>query len=314
MSKTLPSDMPDPYKVINYDQFDFQQSSIIKPKIQHFDAEHSSGDNKKIPVVVYSHDRNKLVYPLPNQYVVDMPDELQDVLAVEMVVSNIAFNPYNIMAGNNTLYVSGGNGSGVIREIILEPGKYTTDNIIVSVKALFNSNFPAHSFDITYDEVSMKFTITASSQFTFHNQIVEEQKVNYPERSLLTKLGFGCKIYTSVADGTGKQKLVSEFASDLSSDNDTIVIALETMGMNNSVNTVFNKSFAVLHQGGSLYESCNRTIRKVFNPPLARLAKIRVSFTDVMGKPYDFQNRDHILELVFEIPKSTRRYKAYIVD
>ena len=308
----------DPFKVINYDNFDFEGSSIIKPKIQNFDAEHS-GNNKKISVVIYSNDRNKLVYANPNQYVVELPDELQDVLAVEMVVSNVAFNPYNITSANNIVYVSDGQG-GPIQQVVLEPGKYSTNNICNRLASKLNDLMPGLGFNITYDDVTLKFTVSASGSFAFHNQVLEDTSATkiavYPPKSALTSLGFGCKVYNAAvsSDNNATYTCISEFACDLNNDNDAVVINVDAMSLNTSTNNVFNKSFAVMYNNNSVYESCTRTIRKAFNPPLARVGRMRLTFLGASGELYDFQNRDHILEFIFEVPKITRRYKAYIVD
>jgi hypothetical protein len=57
-----------------------------------------------------------------------------------------------------------------------------------------------------------------------------------------------------------------------------------------------------------MYESNNRVIKKSFNPPQARLARIRLSFYDVYGNLYDFQNQDHVIEFNIELFKMQRRY------
>ena len=42
------------------------------------------------------------------------------------------------------------------------------------------------------------------------------------------------------------------------------------------------------------------TYKKYYNPPIPAMRTLRVSFTDYDGKPYDFQNKDHLIELQFE--------------
>ena len=52
----------------------------------------------------------------------------------------------------------------------------------------------------------------------------------------------------------------------------------------------------------------NRVIKKTFNPPQARLTRIRLTFYDVYGNLYDFQNQDHGIEFNIELFKMQRRY------
>lgn len=297
-------------KVINYENYDFKASSIIKPSLHNFDGQHTNPANNKHAIVVSSVDRNKVIYPDPNKYIVDLPGDYQDVLAVEMIVSNIHFNPYNVTSMANRIYVV---ANGVEYEAVVTPGKYTSTTMIGAIESALNSVLPSAGFSVTYDAITLKFTFQANVDFQFRNADFQDTPIRtamYVKKSMLKKLGFGCDVYSSDTS----HKLLSPFAAEILDDpNEAIVMNVESMSVQISVSDVVNKCFSLIHKTSN-FESTSRSIRKTFNPPLARINKMRLAFTDTDGVLYDFQNRDHIIEFIFETPKTTSRYKAYIAD
>ena len=85
------------------------------------------------------------------------------------------------------------------------------------------------------------------------------------------------------------------------------------MNVKQSINNVFNKAFGIIPsdfsnlQIGDVY-----SIKKSFSPPMPRIDRLRIRFTDVYGNPYDFQNKEHLLEFAFYSHKNIRKYNAYI--
>ena len=55
--------------------------------------------------------------------------------------------------------------------------------------------------------------------------------------------------------------------------------------------------------GGGCLSASGHTLlaEKRWTPPLGRVARIAVAFTDLDGTPYDFQNQDHRLELLMDV-------------
>lgn len=53
---------------------------------------------------------------------------------------------------------------------------------------------------------------------------------------------------------------------------------------------------------------------KKFTPPISRLSRIKVSFTDKFGNPYDFQNMDHRIELIFKSFTQKRKYQNLFIN
>jgi hypothetical protein len=71
-----------------------------------------------------------------------------------------------------------------------------------------------------------------------------------------------------------------------------------------STNPATAKSFAVVPpcQGRLAFfaDQASATVEKTYDPPLERLARVAVSWTDYDGNPYDFQNQEHRIELVLK--------------
>lgn len=291
--------MNDPYKVINYDTFDFKNSAIIKPKSENFDDTHRI-PTKTTQVVVYSADRSS-AYPTPSDYVVDLYEELQDVISVELKFTTLKLNEYNVTDANRTLITSS-TSTPTLSTFLLKKGTYDGTTLATSLTALPIAN----SFSAMYDNLTQHIILMAAEQFTLHCDPVTYKS------SLLKTLGFACKNSTAVYNqALGKYELESDYAINLDPNN-TVIINIDTMPVKVSNNNVLNKAFAVLpHHLHNALTSDTYSIKKTFNPPMGRIDKLRIRFQDINGNPYDFQNRDHILEFTFESHKNIRKYQAY---
>jgi hypothetical protein len=281
-------------KVINYDTFDFKNSTVIEPKSNKFTE---STSNKSY--IVSSSERDLSLYPSPSSYVVPMIQDFLDVLSFSLIVHNIPFNPYNITKNNNQLFVE---LNGVSYSITIPPGKYDPGDLTTRLTAALSSATGESSWSVIYDDVKLHFIFGVGNGGSFRLVNNVGVKPTYPQNSILKRLGFPCGIIASI-NGVAE----STYASDIFDENDTIVVYIDTMQVNmGESSSVFNRSFAVLHK--NMYESNNRVIKKSFNPPQARLARIRLSFYDVYGNLYDFQNQDHVIEFNIELFKMQRRY------
>lgn len=88
-----------------------------------------------------------------------------------------------------------------------------------------------------------------------------------------------------------------------------VVLNIDPAFVNVSTNNALNKSFALLpSKSTDLSVPPERGAEKSFRPPVPKFGKIKVSLTDYDGKPYDFQNHEHRIELEF---KSIRQKKYY---
>jgi hypothetical protein len=291
-------------KIINYNDFDFANSTVIKP--------HTSLDvnnTKSTFVVIDSRDRDVTQYQHPSDYVVELNEELQDLISAELVVAHIPFKSYIVNTSNNCLNVT---VNTTTRDVILEAANYTEASLASALTTAMNSAFLGiTSFEVTYDELYDKYSITSTTpyQLTFR----QRDKSDYVPRSMGKLLGFDRKNYdVSIANPYGAYKITAPFRKNFD-DAQYIVMNVDTFTVNNSVNSIVNKSFAVIPDKRlalNVQTSTHRIIKN-FNPPISRLAKLRIRFTDFYGNLCDFQNHDHRLEIVFQSHKQVRRYQAY---
>lgn len=294
--------MSDKFKVINYDSYDFTNSAIIKPKTENFDDAHRI-PTKTTCVVIGSADRNQSSYPNPNDYYIELYEELQDVISVELKYAYIKHNEYNITQLSDTLRCSSASIT-TPSDYKIAHGIYTGSKL---AEVLTTLGF-AQGIQVIYDELTMHVKLSADEQFTIYTD-----PVTYRTGSLLKVLGFRNSNQTASLNVlTGRYELESAYALDLAPNN-AIVINIDTMNVKVSNNNTFNKAFAIIPPKYNEIQTSDKfTIKKVFSPPLGRIDKLHIKMQDIHGHPYDFQNKDHLLEFVFESHRNIRKYQTYL--
>jgi hypothetical protein len=268
----------DGFKVINYDSFNFEQSAIIKPKTENFDIIHRI-PTKTTSVIVNSAERNLDAYPTPASYMADLYEEIQDVISVELKFAMLPHNPYNVTKANNIVIISG-------TQVTLPSGKYNSSTLVDAFNNIFP--VPVQGFQASYDPIAQHMLFSASVPFTFDGSSTN----TYLKGSMHQLLGLTAKTQTAVLNvSDNKYYLKSTFVIDLTPNN-TIIMNIDSMNVKVSATNVFNKAFGILpeawtdRQIGDIY-----MIKKTFNPPVPRIDKLRIRFTDIYGNPYDFQNK-----------------------
>ena len=72
-----------------------------------------------------------------------------------------------------------------------------------------------------------------------------------------------------------------------------------------SVSEPIDRTFAVIPVAWDVnVQPSGETFVKRWAPPLGRVGRLVLEFTDAYGLPYDFQNQDHRIELTFELAGS----------
>ena len=288
--------MSDGFKVIP--AFDYDSSTIIKPLTTNFDQAHRLS-MRTTPVIINSADRNVDVYTTPADYVTELFEDIQDVVSVELKLAVLSFNPYNVTMNNNKLRINTTN-------IQVPVGIHTGQSLASFLNAMPP---PAADWQVTYDGITQHLMFSSSEVF----QLVGSSNNTYLAGYVHRVLGFGPKTSQAIYDATrGAYILESQYILDLTPNN-TIVMNIDAMNVKQSANNVFNKSFGIIpdkfvdKQLGDVY-----SVKKTFNPPLARIDRLHIRFQDIWGNKYDFQNRDHILEFNFESQRNIRKYQSFI--
>lgn len=302
--------------VTNLQEFDFANSTIIRPPAENFD--HYKSEHKKFTtLVIDSRDRDTSQYPTPNEYTVDFEEDFQDVVAVELVTAQLPFKTYIVHEGNNTLDVE---IASAIRTITVEPGDYSAGELQVELTRQLSACFQdvGVTFVVDYNLQTDKYTLYASAPFKLILQPDDLNVAGYRSRTLGKVLGFDRK---NVQSGFQLPPIYSSepyyvaapFRKNFQ-DANYLVMHVDNLTVNTSINTVMNKSFAIIPQKKdeqNIYTFTHK-VRKELSPPIPRLSKLRIRFTNTDGVPHDFQNHDHILQFMVESYKQIRRYNSYL--
>jgi hypothetical protein len=306
-------------KIINHDTFNFSDSVVIKPQEQGADS------NKKLDVrytrvVVDSRDRNTNLYPTPSSYSINLEETIEDIFIGELLVANIPFSQNLINKNNNCIKIKV-NSVEII--VLLKSKNYTETELATEIQTTLNNN-PAslingYSFSVLFDADTLKYSFACNYPF----QVIASDRIEtdyngndenkYTKNSAFKILGFGKEVYTSVNESS-VYRIDAPFSRNFT-DSNYIVIYIDEFSINKSISSNLNKSFAVVQDRyiSLSYFSATNFIKKFFPQPIAKLSKITIKMYDVDGNLYDFDNKDHRLEIMLHSYKHVRGYNSYIV-
>lgn len=259
------------------------------------------GNRKYTRVVIDSKDRNNALFPRPNEYEITFDDDIDDVISAQLISADIPLPMYMINEYFNTLHVT---MNGVTTAVELDRGDYDGSNTAFStmIKAKLNALFPA-TFEVDYNVYLDNYTFRATVPFAID--------FTATSNSLHQMLGFQKKVYTSQATGSApfSNVIQSEFRRNLEFNN-YAVLYIEQFDLNKSASKITHKSFAIIPKNPYQFLSITDDVKiiKNFTPAIPRLAKLKISFLDRYGNPYDFQNMDHRIEILFTSYRQRRKY------
>jgi len=274
-------------KFLDATNFDFANSDIIKPPFEQ--VKNNEISNKYTRVVIDSRDRDLSSYPDPNTYVIFLEQDIEEVTTGEIILMNVPLSDYNVNDYNRTLSFVG----GTIVQIPL--GNYTAP---VLATALNNVISLALGAGVLYDSLTCTLI--------FDNAVGTLDFTGAGATPIARLLGF-------VPGKTYVTPCTAPYPVDLNT-NHYIVLTIDQFTINTSSNSVLDRSTALVHPKDAHlnYRSVHNIIKKFFNPPIGRLNKLTVSFTDYYGNPYNFRNQDHRIEIVFESRKQLRKYSHFV--
>jgi|UniRef100_A0A6C0BFW0 hypothetical protein len=255
-------------------------------------------NERKTRVIIDSFYRDKSQYPNPNDYYFTFDDDIDDVISAKLIAADVPMASYVINSHFYKLWVE---INSVENEFVLPQGIYTPSELANVIHTALDTNEEDVHFNVSYSPVTEKFTFTGSSPFVL--------KFEGKKNALDSLLGFSSANYSSVAVSSNSNIIVAPFRCNMQFNN-YIVMCIDQFDNNKSNTKPLNKSFAIIP---NVYTKLNISedpdIIKKFNPPLARLVKLHITFFDKFGNPYDFQNMDHRLEIVFTSFKQKRKYQ-----
>ena len=272
-------------------------------------------DEKKTKLVVIdSRDRDTVAYETPDKYIIDLPDDIQDVAAMKLMLADVPFSSYTVGTNNNRIPFCIGPlpHHSPLFVAVLPVGDYSDpeDMATCLTQALNNEMPPVPWFNVTYSPRTDNFVITGKGEFAL---------VFGQPNTAGRLLGFSPKgTYPGKLDETSSSSnsssnisyvVTAPFRRDFSPSKYVVLNITPSAELLVSANNATNRSFAILPRrmhDMSLVDQTSVMFEKTWTPPLSRIARIAVELTDYDGNPYDFQNQEHRLQLLFTCMKHRR--------
>jgi hypothetical protein len=278
---------------------DYVHAAIIPPP--------ESGDYEKdvkyTRIVIDSKDRDSGLFPDPNNYEVRFDDDIDDVLSVQLLSIDVPMSTYMINKHFDQLTVITNNTP---QQVALNHGDYDA----TSLATMLSSSLGTSDFQVDYDPIKDNYRFKSKALFS----------LAFPEtNSLHQLLGFYKKQYDALVDtavpvGEYRYYIKSEFRKNFKYNN-YLVLNIDQFDVNKSNGDTLHRTFAVIVDNYcNLNLADTPKIIKNFTPPIPRLSKVKISFSDRYGNPYDFQNMDHRIELLFTSHKQKRKYQNIFLN
>ena len=256
--------------------------------------------------VIDSRDRNLGHFPDPSKYEIKLSEDIHDVQSVELLSFDVPFTKYLINSSNNTFYYKVGNDE---YNFSIDEGDYETVADLVTELNNKKGSAP-FTFSELLKQKRIKIT-TSTNDVTLVCLGDEIQKNNYPQLSptyksqLMKMLGLSLKNH----EISTSSEYPFQHRVDLRKDK-YMVMKLGQSSVNFSENNPTHKSFAIIKKDELDNKYIDANYKKFYNPPIPSMSTLRISFTDYNGQLYDFQNQDHMIELMFCCFKNQRKYNA----
>lgn len=281
---------------------------------------HADPPSKRHRVIVDSASRNLNIWPSPSDYAIPFDEPLADVVSVALMSATISLTAYDIGPSNDAVPFL---VDAVERIARLPHGDYAgaPTELAAALESSLKSAYPDAEYRVDYVRRRDAIVVRASVPFELRfddrtgecaasaSNDAETPRIcatAFHKGSAARALGFGPRAYASTQggdeDSSFPHAVSAPFRLDLSgSRKNTVVLVLEGADVNVSSTQVFHRTFAILgpKQTDMTMALPDRGIVKNFNPPVGKLARVRVRLLDVDGAPYDCQGREHRLELLF---------------
>lgn len=261
-------------------------------------------------IVVDSRDRDMQLFPDAAKYEISLLEEIQDVTSLELLTCDVPMVTYTVTEFNNALRVSFPGFPAAVAAA-LDVGDYSAADLAAEVQAklcaaalAFSDVTDASLFRVEYVARTDNYVVRCKRPFSLAFDDAPKRAGYFAPTTCARLLGFGPATYESqgaaAEDALFTHRVRAPFRRDFTSDRYAI-LHIEPAYVNyNALNGAIDKSFAIIPRDSTASNlMCDETRRKDFKPPVARFSKVRIAFLDSAGRPYNFHNRDHRLELRF---------------
>ena len=267
-------------------------------------------------MVVDSRDRNHDLFPNPNNYHIEIDNELRDILAIELISAELPAVQYNINENNNLLYFNEG-GDSMIAEIAI--GQYDDINVLsTAIQTALNSTIGSSGdYSVSVSSLTRKFTLSKGSgtfnlEFLGDNEtfVHDQTRTVYKEKNIGPVIGFSRRDLTGLLSYTGDNQY------NINGETYILMYIKELENMESvSGNKTIHDSFTKINIGDKssnnikFYTQLNEYISRVtFTPPLMKLSQMIIKFYNYDGSYYDFGGREHSLFFKIETFNQPKEY------
>jgi len=274
-------------------------------------------DQQLVRVVVDSRDRSTLRYPTPSDYEVVLGDDVRMVTGIELAAADVPLSAYMVCSANALVHFTANGGAEKVAALAI--GDYVdAADVAAEAQRALNEAEGSDFFRVEYGARLDRFTVRGAQPFALlfkgevgsHGAVGTQTTLAYREGSAGRLLGFGMLDAESAETQPATShphSVTAGFRKNLDT-NRYAVLHVEPAGTTNadyamSASSATNGSFALLVRRGAdqnyVGGSDRSQVRYAFEPAIPRMNRLRIRFTGYDGLPYDFQNQEHRLELVF---------------
>lgn len=286
--------------------------------------------NERI-ITIHTQDRDIKKWSNQNNFEVELPSVMKNVISIELFDVNLPTYYYNISSNsfNTKLYFSIPEYYNNLIELIMDDGYYTTnlfvDNlelklnetttkIFYDLKVYVNNTTKYNGFKVVYNENNNKITITNNKNMFFinanKNNTYDEYYTNnkdiLPNVGLKYNLGFNNELYESVYDNSNNLHYINAPNMLHISNDNTIYMSIDkynyideivpysistTTYFNNDYNGRVNNAFAKLQYTNNKYIPVNK-FKRVLPHIEEKIRKLKFNFHYHNQLLVDFLNQD----------------------
>lgn len=271
-------------------------------------------DTKDVRVVIDSRARDREAYPTPSSYEVDLPEDLFTVHCARLLYAQVPFSSYTVPPGAAQRFAVLLSSGAALAVATLPSGDYALEDgaeLATAVQAALDAAaapLTGQTFRVTYDARRDSFDLRSTAEFT-----IDPSRLS-AVAATTRLLGFGTASKTYVSSpsddpaGTGHDHLIAAPYRRSTDPHPYVVMRMQVPSAEtiNSPLPAAHRAFAIIpkDQPANAVDDVY-PFEKRWKPPLARVSRVKLAFHDPDGNPYDFQNQDHRIDILFKI--STHR-------
>lgn len=246
-------------------------------------------------VVIDSRSRDRSLYPTPQKYDVHLLNDIFNVTSMRMVMANVPFAAYMVGARRRSLPVSTAAGSF---EATLAVGDYSSPaDLATELQSALVAASGGVAFAVSHSARTDSFSVEAPVPFVLP---LSGRAADSP----VELLGFSAdRDYASspAPGGSALHVLGAPYRCNFSKDSYVVLKLSPNAELLTSPSQAIDRTFALIPATPDININVDEDAYiKRWNPPISRLSRFSVEFTDTRGEPYDFQNQDHYIEMVVE--------------